>query len=454
MRFHGNKNKGFGHFCKEAARCRTPGRISCAKIIWVPMEKAARRIVEKLRLHGHEAFFAGGWVRDFLLRRKPKDIDIATDALPDEVRRLFPRSRSVGAQFGVIQVFLYGHGYEVATFRSDGEYVDGRHPSSVAFSGPEQDARRRDFTINGLFYDPVTDRLIDYVHGRSDIRRGLIRTIGFPDARFAEDKLRMLRAIRFACSLGFKIAPETWSVIQSLAAGILQVSWERIRDELIQILTGPAPGSGLDLLHDSGLLVHILPEIEAMREQAKPAEVAGGTNLFARTKSAMNLLRKPSTPLAFATLLHEAGDPAVSREVCRRLRMSTGETDRIVDLVSTHADFVNNKEMRDSSLRRIYRRPGFGDHLELLRVHCLSHQIKLDAYFRYLNRTKEYVKNPEASLFVTGDDLIAMGYAPGPDFSRILQRVEDLQLDGVLRSRDEALEYVRTAFPVSAGSRL
>jgi poly(A) polymerase len=264
----------------------------------------------------------------------------------------------------------------------------------------------------------------------------------------------MLRAIRFACSLGFKIAPETWSVIQSLAAGILQVSWERIRDELIQILTGPAPGSGLDLLHDSGLLVHILPEIEAMREQAKPAEVAGGTNLFARTKSAMNLLRKPSTPLAFATLLHEAGDPAVSREVCRRLRMSTGETDRIVDLVSTHADFVNDKEMRDSALRRIYRRPGFGDHLELLRVHCISHQIKLDAYFRYLNRTKEYVKNPEASLFVTGDDLIAMGYAPGPDFSRILRRVEDLQLDGVLRSRDEALEYVRTAFPVSAGSRL
>ncbi len=203
------------------------------------MRKAAQRIVEKLRLHGHEAFFAGGWVRDFLLRRKPKDIDIATGALPDEVRKLFPHSRPVGAQFGVIQVHLYGHIYEVATFRSDRDYLDGRHPSSVEFSGPEQDAQRRDFTINGLFYDPVADRLIDYVHGRNDIQNRLIRTIGDPHARFAEDKLRMLRAIRFACSLDFRIAPKTWSAIQSFAADILQVSWERIRDELIQILTGP-----------------------------------------------------------------------------------------------------------------------------------------------------------------------------------------------------------------------
>lgn len=434
------------------------------------MKKAARQIVEKLRLHGHEAFFAGGWVRDFLLRLKPKDIDIATDARPDEIRRLFPNSHAVGAQFGVIQVHRYGRVYEVATFRSDHAYLDGRHPSAVTFSGPEQDARRRDFTINGLFYDPIADRLIDYVHGRNDIQNRIIQTIGDPRVRFAEDKLRILRAIRFACNLNFKISPETWSAIQSLAAEILQVSWERIRNELTQILTGPAPGLGLDMLHESGLLPHILPEIESMRGIWRPGENTDKADLFAGTRDALILLRKPSIPLAFATLLHKTGmasgshaavsvlaesqakdGATVSREICRRLRLSNEETDRITDLVSTHTQFLGENEMPESSLRRIFRRPGFDDHLELFRIHCLSNNKKLDLYLSYAKKAKMYKQVPEPPPFLLGDDLIALGYSPGPIFGRILQTIEDLQLDGVLRSREDAMEYVRKAFPLSAG---
>ncbi len=431
------------------------------------MKKAARRIVEKLRLNGHEAFFAGGWVRDFLLRRKPKDIDIATDANPDEVRRLFPNSLSVGAQFGVVHVHFYGRSYEVATFRSDNEYLDGRHPFSVTFSGPKQDALRRDFTINGLFYDPVAERLIDYVHGRTDIQNRIIRTIGDPNARFAEDKLRMLRAIRFACCLNFRIVPETWNAIQSRAAEILQVSWERIRDELAQILTGPDPGRGLDLLRESGLLIHILPEVEALHEIVPSMENSCDRDLFARTRTALALLRKPSFALAAATMLHETGKAPVypkdasgmagnqapaaataSREVCRRLRVSREETDLIVDLVSTRVELLGEEEMPESALRRIFRRGNYIERLELFRVHCLSNNLDLKAYFNYLNRFKGFVKAPESPPYVNGDDLIAMGYSPGPLFTQILRAVEDRQLDKILRSREEALEYIRTAFPI------
>lgn len=434
------------------------------------MRKAAQRIVEKLRLHGHEAFFAGGWVRDFLLRRKAKDIDIATAALPDEICRLFPNSRPVGARFGVIQVHFYGHIYEVATFRRDSEYLDGRRPASVTFSGPEQDALRRDFTVNGIFYDPVADRLIDYVRGRSDIQSRLIRAIGDPCVRFAEDKLRMLRAVRFACNLDFTIAPDTWSAIHSFAAEILQVSWERIREEVIQILTGANPGLGLDLLHEGGLLKHILPEIEAMHGVVPASKDACGADLYTRVRTALTHLRKPSVPLAFATLLYQAGKPPVcsecapgssvdsqhasarvSREVCKRMRLSNEETVRILDLVSTHMQFLRKEAMPESALRRVIRRPGFDDHLELFRVHCLSNKIKLNSYVNYLNRAKAYIQTPEAPLFVTGDDLITMGYSPGPAFSKILRIVEDLQLDRVLQSREDALEFVRTSFLTSAG---
>jgi poly(A) polymerase len=430
------------------------------------MIKAARRIVEKLRLNGHEAFFAGGWVRDHLLRRKPKDIDIATSALPDEVLRLFPQSKSIGAQFGVIQVLLFGHAYEVATFRSDREYVDGRHPSSVEFSGPEQDALRRDFTINGLFYDPIADRLIDYVHGKMDLQDRVIRTIGNPDARFSEDKLRMLRAVRFACDLGFTIVPETWDAIQKHAPDILQISRERIRDELIRLFTGPAPDEGLSLLYESGLLRHILPEVAAMRGVPQSTGKFPDIDVLAHTGNALARLHKPSAILAMGTLLHDVGKPStysanssqcyaghaqegakISREIGRRLRMSNEEIDRIVDMVSTHPDFLRLGEMRESAQRRLLRKSNIADHLELLRVHCLSGQGSIEIYARCLEKLKKHQQNMDP--LIQGEDLIEMGYSPGPIYGEILRTVEDLQFEGILKTREDAIHHIKSFFPIT-----
>jgi poly(A) polymerase len=432
------------------------------------MQKAARRIVEKLRLHGHEAFFAGGWVRDFLLRRRPKDIDIATSARPEEVLHLFPHSTAVGAKFGVIQVHMYGRTYEVATFRSDNVYLDGRHPSSVTFSGPEQDASRRDFTVNGLFYDPAADRLIDYVHGRIDIKNKLIRTIGNPGARFSEDKLRMMRAIRFACTLGFEIVPGTWEAIQKLAPEILQISGERIRDELLKLLIGPAPDKGLDLLCKSGLLIHILPEVEAMRGIPQHRKTDLEADVFSHTRMALALLHKPSALLALGTLLHDAGKPPtysddeklcfegyekrggkMTEVICRRLKMSNEEIDRIVDLVISHQDFFHVKEMRESALKRFLRKPKFADHMELHRVNCLSSQSDLEAYRFCRQKLEEYRDEVAAPPLLKGEDLIEMGYQPGSIFKEILRTVEDLQLEGTLRTHEEALEHVKRSFSLT-----
>lgn len=414
------------------------------------MRQAARRIVEKLRLHGHEAFFAGGWVRDYLLRRKPKDIDIATSALPDEVLRLFPRSIPVGSQFGVIQVLMYGHAYEVTTFRRDSEYQDGRHPVSVTYAGPEEDALRRDFTINGLFFDPVTGRLMDYVHGKNDIRNKRIRAIGDPTLRFSEDKLRMLRAIRLACELGFTIVPETWMAIQKLAPKILQVSWERIRDELIRIFTGPSPHSGFDLLHGSGLLSHILPEVQ---------EICSVPALCNHVRATMTLLRNPSTTLAFAALLHEIGNPLVSgmgspdacevvEQICRRLKMSNDDASRTGRLVGALSEFTKVQAKRESALKRFLRKPEFEDLLELFRVHLIAGNENLETYEFCRRKLKEYRQQPEAPLLVSGGDLIDMGYSPGPVFREILRHIEDLQLEGILRTKEDALAHIKMSFPI------
>jgi tRNA nucleotidyltransferase/poly(A) polymerase len=422
------------------------------------MEQAARRIVKRLRLNGHEAFFAGGWVRDYLLRRKPKDIDIATSALPEQVLRLFTNSRFVGEQFGVVQVSMYGHAYEVTTFRIDSEYRDGRHPISVTFSGPEQDARRRDFTINGLFFDPVSGRLIDYIHGRKDIRNKRIRTIGDPFQRFSEDKLRMLRAIRLACELEFTIVPETWAAIQNLAPGILQVSAERIRDELLRILTGPKPASGFDLLYDSGLLRYTIPEVH---------EICSVPDTRGSTRKAMTLLRHPSIVVALAALLHEIGTPSASESripessefesgvgtpipeaICRRLKMSNEETRRVSTLVAGLGEFDRVPMLREGSLIRFLRRQHFEDLLEVYRIHCIGGNRKLDTYEFCRRKLSEYSARLRAPLLVSGEDLIEMGYTPGPVFSEILMSVEDLQLEGVLGTREQALAHIQATFPV------
>ncbi|MBN2319287.1 MAG: CCA tRNA nucleotidyltransferase [Acidobacteria bacterium] len=430
------------------------------------MIKAARRIVKKLRQNGHEALFAGGWVRDFLLNRQPKDIDIATSAHPKEVLRLFPHSTAVGAQFGVVPVRMYGHAYEVATFRSDAAYYDGRHPSSVTFSGPRQDARRRDFTINGLFYDPESERLIDYVKGRSDLKNRRIRAIGDPGERFNEDKLRMLRAIRFACNLNFSITAETWDAIQKLAPGILQVSGERIRDELTTILIGPAPGSGLKMLHESGLLPHILPEVEAMH--GRLPFPGSSSDMLEGTGIALSLLRHASVELAFGTLLHYIGAQAgpsgegavfsdenaglggkTAEKICRRLRMPGSWIERVSDLVRTQPLLYEVREMRGSTLKRLLRKPNFSDHLELHRVHARSSGKALDCYDFCRRKIREYADQLHAPPLITGEDLISLGHKPGPLFKKILRTVEDLQLDGVLRTKKDAIRHVRRLFPLS-----
>ncbi len=432
------------------------------------MQKAARRIVERLRRHGYEAFFAGGCVRDFLLQRKPKDIDIATGAHPDEVRRLFPDSTAIGASFGVVQVRMYGRPYEVASFRSEGPYLDGRHPSQVQFATPEQDALRRDFTINGLFYDPIADRVIDYVHGKTDLQRRIIRTIGAPADRFEEDKLRMLRAIRFACSLEFDIAPPTWETLQRLAPNILQVSWERIRDELVKMLVGPARGRALDLLHESGLLKETLPEVEAMRGVEQPPQYHPEGDVYTHTRLALDLLRKPSAILALGTLLHDVGKPPtfsiadrvrfdghvevgaqMAETICRRLRLSNEETERVVELERHHLRFMHVYEMRKSTLLRFLRLPHFTDHLELHRVDCLSSHRNLDSYRFCMERLRELQGQEEAPPpLIGGEDLIALGYEPGPIFRKILDAVEDLQLENAVKTKQEALAYVSRTFPL------
>lgn len=431
------------------------------------MEKSARRIVEKLRLHGHEAFFAGGWVRDFLLRRKPKDVDIATSAPPDAVLRLFPRSTAIGAQFGVVQVHMYGRDFEVATFRSDHAYLDGRHPSSVTYSGPEQDALRRDFTINGLFYDPIGGRVIDFVHGKNDLQGKRLRTIGEPRLRFAEDKLRMLRAARLACELGFTIVPETFGAIVELAPGILQVSWERIRDEVLKLLTGPAPDRGLELLEQSGLLAHILPEIAATRGISQSAANPARGDVLDHTRKTLALLRRPSKVLALGALLHDSGKPStysadpgecfkdhaaagsrIAEEVCRRLRMSNQETDETTDLVSNHTEFLRAAEMRESALIRFLRNPGFAAHLELFRANSLGSGHDLKLYRLWLEKLKQYSPVLSAVPLINGGDLIRMGYEPGPVYKEILRSVEDLQLEGRIHTREEALSYVKQSYPL------
>ena len=429
------------------------------------MIRSAQRIAAKLRQQGYKALFAGGCVRDSLLHRAPKDVDIVTSALPGEVRKLFPNSIGLGIQFGVVRVRMYGKTYEVATFRSDAEYRDGRHPSSVSFSEPKYDALRRDFTINGMFMDPETGRVIDYVRGRSDLERGLIRAIGDPGKRFMEDKLRMLRAIRFACNLDFKITAKTWKALSELSALITEVSWERIRDELIGIFTGPAPDRGLGLLQKSGLLLHTLPEIAHLQKKNPPGRP--GENLLEHTISAMRLLQKPSLPLAFGTLLHEL-EPSISYprlkessraekqrphsgvvvRICMRLRMSRRETERISSLVHGQILFPGAKQMKESALKRFLRTPHFTEHLQLYHAHAVSLGLPGDTYHYCRMKLKELAREADIAPLLRGSDLSRMGYGPGPIYSRILDSVEDLQLEGKLKSRREALRYVLEAYPL------
>ena len=395
-------------------------------------EKAAVGIVAKLRRNGYEAYFAGGWARDFLLGRKAKDIDIVSGAPPDAVRSLFPNSKAIGAAFGVVQVRRYGCEFEVATFRRDYNYRDGRHPDKVVFSTAEEDATRRDFTINGLFYDPIENRLIDFVGGREDIRQKIVCAIGDASARFTEDKLRMLRAVRLACTLNFTIDEKTWAAVKSFASDILVVSQERIRDELSKILSGPDPCRGLDLLWKSGLLEQILPE--AIRPQTD--------RRFAEMRAVVAYLRKPSLPLSISALLYPADDPAGIEPVCRRLKLSSDEVARVVDILTSREFLAGPEAIAKSDRTRLAVKPHIMEHLEFCRARLKAEGQNLRLYARWRKEIESLRRKPLPQPLIDGNDLIALGCKPGPFFKSILREIEDLQYEGSLTSRLEALRYV------------
>jgi poly(A) polymerase len=440
------------------------------------LKEFAVSIIRTLREHDHQAYLVGGCVRDLLLDREPADYDVATDATPEEVTRIFPETYAVGAQFGVVLVPVgesNGDTVEVATFRSDLGYSDGRHPDQVRFSNSAQeDVERRDFTINGLLLDPVANEVLDFVGGRKDLDAGIIRTIGRPELRFTEDKLRMLRAVRFAARFGYTIEPETFAAIQKLSTGIDQVSRERVRDELTKMLTEGHAREVFLLLDETGLLREVLPEISAMKGVRQPPQFHPEGDVFVHTLLLLQELPHPCPPtLAWGALLHDVGKPATFRvapdrirfdnhvdvgvkmaeEICRRLRFSNNDTEQILALVANHMRFAHVPQMKDSTFKKFVRMPHFEEHIELHRLDCQASHGDLTSY----NFTREKIAAipPETirpAPLISGDDLIAAGYLPGPRFKEILSLVEDAQLEGRLHSRDSAMDYVRREFPAQA----
>ena len=432
----------------------------------------ANSICETLHRHGHQALLAGGCVRDVLLKREPADYDVATDATPDRVLDLFPDGIGVGAQFGVILVPRDGMKVEVATFRSDVGYSDGRHPDRVEYSQtPEEDVKRRDFTINGLLMRHDTGEILDYVNGREDLEAGVIRAIGEPDRRFAEDKLRMLRAVRFAARFGFEIEAAAFLAIRRHAKEVTLVSAERIRDELTKLLTEGAARKGFELLDQTWLLSIVLPEIAAMKGVQQPPQYHPEGDVWIHTLLMLEGLPAGAAPtLAWGVLLHDVGKPPTFRpvsetgdrirfdghvavgermgeEILKRLRFSNDETQQVVALIANHMKFKDVEGMRTATLKRFVRLPQFDEHMALHRLDCLSSHRHLEAYEfvqRFLQETPPEQVRPERLL--TGEHLIDMGYRPGPQFARILAALEDAQLEGQVRTRAEAEKFVKVRF--------
>jgi poly(A) polymerase len=430
--------------------------------------EAATGIVRRLRSGGFAAFLVGGCVRDMLMGRTPKDYDVTTSATPEQVLSLFPDAPTVGAQFGVVIVPHEAGNVEVATFRNDGIYADGRHPTDVRYAQTAQeDVQRRDFTINGLLYDPLSDQVLDYVGGQADIRSHRVRTIGDPYARLTEDRLRMLRAVRFTSRFGFKLEPTVLAAIRELAPQIESVSAERKRDEIVKILTDGPARAGFELLDDSGLLAEVLPEIKRMQGVQQPPEFHPEGDVWIHTLMMLEGLRQPTATLALGVLLHDVGKPPtfairerirfdghvevgakMAEEICGRFRISTRETERIVELVRHHLRFKDFPQMKRSTRLRFLRMEGFEEHLELHRLDCLSSHRDLTNYDmarRMLEETPKGEIKPEPLL--RGEDLIAQGYTPGPIFRSILRAVEDAQLDGRIHDHTEALRLIEEQFP-------
>lgn len=430
--------------------------------------QGALAVCKTLREAGYRALLAGGCVRDRLLGVEPADIDIATDARPEAAAALFPRTVTVGARFGVIAVLRKEGTYEVATFRHDGPYLDGRHPSTVAFTNEREDALRRDFTINAMFLDPESEAILDYVGGRKDLQDGIIRAVGTPRLRFEEDRLRLLRAARFAARFGFEIEQETLAAVRAAATHIQETSVERIREELVKMLTEGHGRRAFELLEETGLLGSVLPEVSLMKGVEQPPEFHPEGDVFNHTLLCLEYLPEAaSSTLAMAVLLHDAGKPGtqtfedrirfnwhekagarIAEQICRRLRMSTRDTERVVWLVENHMRLKDFSRMREHRRRRFVREPGFGELLALCRIDALaSHKdtALVNEAETYVHTLGEEELQPPPLL--TGHDLIGLGYHPGPRFKQILHAIESGQLDGTLKDKPAALAYLLKHFP-------
>lgn len=434
-------------------------------------EQAARSIAAHLRAAGYVAYLAGGCVRDRLLGREPKDFDVATDAPAEVVQRCFVKTIPVGVQFGVVVVIFDEQPVEVATFRSDSIYVDGRHPVTVRFSTPQEDAQRRDFTINGMFLDPTNDNVIDYVGGQADLRAGVIRAIGDPAARLHEDRLRMLRAVRFAARLGFRIDSATFEAIRRLAASIKDIAWERIGDEVVRMLCDSANGSAriaFELLDQGGLLEPILPEVAAMKGVAQSPDYHPEGDVFVHTMLLLEQLDQPSESLALAALLHDVAKPRcfqrrehritfyghcelgaeMTVEICQRLRRSRETWERAGFLVKDHLQLTHAKEMRLSTLKRFLAHDAIEELLALARLDALASNQDLSHYDFCRQRLQELsAEDIKPPPLLRGSDLIALGHEPGPRFKRILNAVVEAQLEGTLHNREQAIEWIKSRFP-------
>jgi len=441
-----------------------------------PQFAAALRIVETLHGKGYEAWLAGGCVRDLLLNREPADYDVATSATPDVVLNAFPRTFAVGAHFGVVLVAEDEAVTEVATFRSDGAYSDGRRPDAVRYTlSAEEDVQRRDFTINGLLLDPTNlasknlrEAVKDHVNGLADLDAGILRAIGNPARRFEEDQLRLLRAVRFAARFGFTIEPATKAAIQHQAAKIANVSRERVRDELTKMLTEGKARRAFELLDETNLLVEVLPDVTKMKGVEQPPQYHPEGDVWTHTLMLLQQL-EPNSPLtlAWGALLHDVGKPAtfqraadrirfnghvevgvaIGAEICRRLRFSNDETHQILALIENHMRFADADKMKHSTLKRFFRLEDFPQHLALHKMDCLAASGNLD-HWNFVRERFEAI--PEEAVrptpLLTGRELIALGFQPGPQFKEILHAVEDAQLEGSIATPEEALALVLSRY--------
>jgi poly(A) polymerase len=432
------------------------------------MQAAALRVVRRLQEKGHETYWVGGCVRDILLGREPADYDVATSALPPDIEGAFHKTIPVGRQFGVVAVVEGRHTIQVATFRAEGDYRDGRHPEKVKFSDARADALRRDFTINGLFHDPVTGEMHDWVGGRADIEAHRIRTIGNPEERFSEDHLRMLRAVRFAAQLGFDIERGTMKSLSANAAKIVSVSAERIRDELLKLLAPAHAPRGLDLLHESGLLNHVLPEFTPTITSEQSPEFHPEGTVFEHVRLMLRHIKPEAhSLLPWAAILHDIGKPAtfsrdpvtgmihnyghekigaaISEDLLKRLRFPRKDIDLLVQAVRCHMQFKDAPKMRKATVRRIAMRPTFHFEMELHRIDCLGSSKDLSNYDYLLGEAEELSNRPEIKPpLLNGDDLAALGMKPSPAMGRLLAEIRDLQLQEALTSREAALEFAKT----------